>query len=236
VLGSLLLCCCSAALRHGLKGLAFVPPSSGLQLPSRDAGRREAMLLLSSAGVAAGAAPAGAIQGQATGKTENIVVRPNPKVGSPGYIFEKPAGFKRLASPVDPSGYIFRNVNDTYFSFVTRVEQRPNASTDFKPEAFIEDYRSKFLNSSGSDFKLIRGGGNPDLVDKDLGVKYYEVEYVVRTQLGFSFDSLKSLHFITTFAVNQDTVAIMNCQAPDEFWEKDGPKLRRITDTFRITS
>ena len=26
-----------------------------------------------------------------------------------------------------------------------------------------------------------------------------QVEYVVRTQLGFSFDSLKTLHFITTF-------------------------------------
>ena len=35
--------------------------------------------------------------------------------------------------------------------------------------------------------------------------EFDQVEYVVRTQLGFSFDSLKTLHFITTFAVSKDT-------------------------------
>ena len=42
-----------------------------------------------------------------------------------------------------------------------------------------------------------------------------QVEYVVRTQLGFSFDSLKTLHFITTFAVALD-------ESVEVFFDEDG--------------
>ncbi|CAE8586738.1 unnamed protein product [Polarella glacialis] len=241
LLCSLLCCTALHLLLASLSLRAFsAQPHPHSSSPEEGGGRREAVLLLSAAATTAAlssrAEPAAAMQGQNTGKTETIVVPANPKVGNKAYIFEKPAGFKRFASPIDPSGYIFRSVNDTYFTFVTRVESRPNASTDFRPEAFIDDYTSKFVNATGSSFTLVRGGGNPNRVDVGLGVQYFEIEYVVRTQLGFSFDSLRSLHFITTFAVSKDSIAILNCQAPDEMWEKDAPVLRRITESFKITS
>lgn len=164
-----------------------------------------------------------------------IQVPQNDKTGIRAYSFEKPAGFKKVVSPVDPSGYIFRSVNDTYNSFATRAEVRENASTDFKPEDFINDYRSKFVNATGSAFDLIKGGGPPNRVDEKLNVKYYEVEYVVRTQLGFSFDSLKTLHFITLFAVSKGTINVMNVQALDEKWAEDGPTLKKVIDSFVVT-
>eukprot|EP00930_Biecheleria_cincta_P073468 TRINITY_DN60756_c0_g1_i1.p1 TRINITY_DN60756_c0_g1~~TRINITY_DN60756_c0_g1_i1.p1 ORF type:complete len:257 (-),score=50.25 TRINITY_DN60756_c0_g1_i1:181-951(-) len=164
-----------------------------------------------------------------------IQVPQNDKTGIRAYAFEKPAGFKKVVNPGDPSGYVFRSVNDTYNSFATRAELRENASTDFKPEDFINDYRSKFVNATGSAFDLIKGGGPPNRVDEKLGVKYYKVEYVVRTQLGFSFDSLKTLHFITLFAVNKDSINVMNVQALDDKWAEDGPTLRKVVDSFAVT-
>merc|ERR1712061_212482 len=83
------------------------------------------------------------------------------------------------------------------YTFITRAEKRENAP-EFTPKIFIDDYRQKFVNASGSSFNLIKGSETPDRIDRDI--KYYEVEYVVRTQLGFGFDSLKSLHFLTAFA------------------------------------
>eukprot|EP00931_Biecheleriopsis_adriatica_P087929 TRINITY_DN62331_c0_g1_i1.p1 TRINITY_DN62331_c0_g1~~TRINITY_DN62331_c0_g1_i1.p1 ORF type:complete len:266 (+),score=60.39 TRINITY_DN62331_c0_g1_i1:45-800(+) len=231
---------CSAAVLL----LANRSISAGLQLlfsspqvSPPEPGRRQALLSTLAAGAAsAGAAPAGAeVQKLDTKKTEVVQAQANPKTGIRGYLFEKPAGFKRFASPVDPSGYVFRSTGDTYFTFATRSEARPNASNEFKPEDFIADYRGKFVNATGSSFDLIKGGGPPTRVDPDLGVKYYEVEYVIRTQLGFSFDSLKTLHFITTFAVSADCINIMNCQALDDKWDKDGPVMQRVTQTFTVT-
>ncbi|CAL1157975.1 unnamed protein product [Cladocopium goreaui] len=126
-------------------------------------------------------------------------------------------------------------LQDTYFTFATRAEARPNASIEFTPDDFINDYRSKFVNATGSSFNLISGGGpKPNRIDESLGVKYYEVEYVVRTQLGFSFDSLKTLHFITTFAASKDAVNIMNCQALDDKWDEDGATLRKVAESFTV--
>lgn len=163
------------------------------------------------------------------------VIRAPANKGTSPYVFEKPEGFKQYASPVDPSGYVFRSKDDSYFSFALRNEVRENATTDFKPEDFIKDYEDKFTNMTGSSFTLIKGGGAPDRVDKELGVKYYEIEYVVRTQLGFSFDSLKSLHFLTVFAVAKNNIAVLNTQAIDDTWEKTGPILRAVADSYVIT-
>eukprot|EP00439_Symbiodinium_sp_Y106_P032401 s4170_g3.t2 len=166
-------------------------------------GDSSAALVLSGAAAAASATPAQALQKFETDKEELVTAPANEKAGINGYLFTKPAGFKRLANVLDPSGYVFRNTKDTYFTFATRAEARVNASTEFKVEDFIDDYRNKFVNATGSSFALISGGGQPTRVDEGLGIKYYEVEYVVRTQLGFSFDSLKTLHFITTFGVGK---------------------------------
>lgn len=202
--------------------------------------RRQSLALLGSAVVAGGALleanpAAAAVQGTDIKNSEIIRVPAIGKAGTRSYIFEKPKGFRRLASVVDPSGFTFRNVNDTYFTFITRAEKRENA-TEFTPGLFIEDYRQKFVNATGSSFSLIKGGPSPDRIDEALGVKYYDVEYVVRTQLGFSFDTLKSLHFLTTFAATPDSLYIMNCQAADETWERDGPILQKVSQSFSVTS
>lgn len=197
-------------------------------------GRRQA-LALSGAAAAASATPAQALQKFETDKEELVTAPANEKAGINGYLFTKPAGFKRLANVLDPSGYVFRNKQDTYFTFATRAEARVNASTEFKVEDFIDDYRNKFVNATGSSFALISGGGQPTRVDEGLGIKYYEVEYVVRTQLGFSFDSLKTLHFITTFGVGKDCINIINCQSLDEKWDEDGPVLKKVTQSFTVT-
>lgn len=204
--------------------------------PARHLANRRQLLASSVAATATAAAdPAHAIT-VTTGKTEIVRAPVNPKAGTRSYLFEKPAGFKRFASPVDPSGFVFRNVNDTYLTFVTRAELRANASTDFTPQDFINEYKGKFSNSTGSSFELIKGGGAPDRVDSELGVKYYEVEYIVRTQLGFSFDSLRSLHFFTIFAAAPDSVYILNAQALDDNWATDGPVLKKVVDSFAVTS
>ena len=197
--------------------------------------RRQA-LIASGLVATQGASNAEAIQKFETDKTETVQAPAIEKNNVPGYLFQKPAGFKRLANIIDPTGFVFRNTQDTYFTFATRAEARPNASIEFTPDDFINDYRSKFVNATGSSFNLISGGGTkPNRFDESLGVKYYEVEYVVRTQLGFSFDSLKTLHFITTFAASKDAVNIMNCQALDDKWEQDGPTLRKVADSFVVT-
>jgi len=196
-------------------------------------------LLAASYAAGGGAAVFDAAPASARGKSiaqELFNVKPNPNEGSRGFVFEKPAGFRQYGNPVDPSGYLFRNVNDTYFSFVTRSESRPNASIEFTPQAFIDDYKTKFTKSTGSEFKLIKGGGTPDRIDEGLGTKYYEVEYTVRTQLGFSFDSLKTLHFLTVFAATPDSMIIVNCQAPEEKWDEDGEILRKVVSSFAVTS
>jgi hypothetical protein len=151
------------------------------------------------------------------------------------YVFVKPKGFKQFANPADPSGYIFRDTEDTYYSFITRSEEKPNANKEFTPEFFIKDYEEKFVESIGSSFKLIKGGGKPNRVDEKLGISYYEIEYIVRTQLGFAFDSLRTLHFITVIAAAPESIYICNCQAQDDTWEKNKQKLRQVADSFKIT-
>lgn len=208
----------------------FVSPKAQ---PS-ETSRRQA--LIASGLLATQGAPAQALQKFETDKDELVQAPANEKSGVPGYLFQKPAGFKRLANVIDPTGFVFRNTQDTYFTFATRAEARPNASIEFTPDDFINDYRSKFVNATGSSFNLISGGGpKPNRIDESLGVKYYEVEYVVRTQLGFSFDSLKTLHFITTFAASKDAVNIMNCQALDDKWDEDGATLRKVAESFTVT-
>jgi len=241
VLGPLLL---PAAGSQGAQQiLATVPmePPVLRHQPREMPSRRQSALLLSSA-VAGGAAVANGEPAHAqlfgqdmTYKSEIFNVKGNPKTGVRPYVFEKPPGLRRLSNAIDPSGYLFRAPNDTYFTFVTRAEVRANASTDFSPNDFIADYESKFVNASGSSFTLIRGGPKPDRVDEQLGIKYYEVEYVVRTQLGFTFDSLRSLHFLTVFAAGPESIYIVNCQAQDERWDLDGPTLKRIASSFSVT-
>lgn len=230
---------CVAALRLLGGWLAADAPADAFaaQGPPAPAQRRQTLALLGSAvsGGAAvlGARPAGAVQGTDVKKSELIQVP--ARSGYRGYMFEKPAGFKRLASVNDPSGFLFRNSNDTLFSFASRAEKRV-ADKAFTPDLFVDDYRAKFVNSSGSSFQLIKSSNAPDRFDEKLGVKYYEVEYVVRTQLSFSFDSLKSLHYLTTFASTDDCLYIMNCQAQDDFWDKQGPTLQKIAQSFTVTS
>eukprot|EP00929_Paragymnodinium_shiwhaense_P115645 TRINITY_DN84640_c0_g1_i1.p2 TRINITY_DN84640_c0_g1~~TRINITY_DN84640_c0_g1_i1.p2 ORF type:complete len:268 (-),score=79.19 TRINITY_DN84640_c0_g1_i1:104-907(-) len=228
----------AAALVAGLWACAAVigserssDSSAGLAWSAPPAQRRQLLIAAGSAGLAASvdSEPAAA---RTLGRE---VIRAPANKGTRPYMFEKPEGFRQYASPVDPSGFIFRDVNDTYFSFALRAEVSANASTEFKPENFIADYETKFTNVTGSSFTLLKGGGAPDRVDKELGIKYYEVEYVVRTQLGFSFDSLKSLHFLSVFAVAPNEVYVLNCQALDEKWETAAPILRKVADSFVLT-
>eukprot|EP00420_Gonyaulax_spinifera_P015483 CAMPEP_0197898060 /NCGR_PEP_ID=MMETSP1439-20131203/43117_1 /TAXON_ID=66791 /ORGANISM="Gonyaulax spinifera, Strain CCMP409" /LENGTH=268 /DNA_ID=CAMNT_0043518743 /DNA_START=32 /DNA_END=838 /DNA_ORIENTATION=+ len=239
--GALRLLCCAAAL-HGawqfLGSSHLGAPSTAavlepaLRQPVAPPARRQ---LLASA-IAGATAVGGVDSAHAidTKKTEVIKVPANGKSGTRGYSFEKPKGFKRFANTLDPSGFLFRNTNDTYFTFVTRAELRENASTTFKPEDFIADYKLKFANTTGSSFEVVKGGGEPNRVDAALGIKYYEVEYVVKTQLGFSFDSLRTLHFLTVFAAGPDSIYILNTQAPDEKWQADGPVLQKIAESFAV--
>eukprot|EP00933_Yihiella_yeosuensis_P055962 TRINITY_DN54940_c0_g1_i1.p1 TRINITY_DN54940_c0_g1~~TRINITY_DN54940_c0_g1_i1.p1 ORF type:complete len:282 (-),score=57.72 TRINITY_DN54940_c0_g1_i1:240-1019(-) len=244
----LLGCLCFAALYCALRHVGF--GSLWMDISSDDdnanafsvvrvpePSRREALMLSSAAVLTGGASAAEAgILNEEDISVASIFKVDKVEPGYKTYLFNRPAGFKRLVNPLDPSGYVFRNAKDSYLSFATKGELRENATTDFKPEDFIEEDRRKFGNSTGSSFILIKGGGPPDRVDTDLNVKYYEVEYAVRTQLGFSFDSLKTLHFLTVFAVSQNAINILNLQALDEKWEKQSAILRPIADSFRITS
>lgn len=245
---------CAAALRalcwhlpgNGRRGptlpaaaVAAEPSVLPQQVTGRPARRQTLLLLSSAAGGGAtvtGIEPAHAqlFAKDTTKEVEVVRASGNPKQGTRPYVFEKPAGFRRLSNPIDPSGYLYRSTNDTYFTFVTRAEARANASTEFSPNDFIADYEMKFVNATGSSFQLIKGGPTPDRVDDELGVKYYEVEYVVRTQLGFTFDSLRSLHFLTVFAAAPESIYILNCQAQDDKWETDGPTLKKVASTFSI--
>jgi len=194
--------------------------------------------VLGGAGAAlSGGAPAEAVLPQfKTSEEQYVDVPQNSKPGLRSYEFTKPAGFKRLANPIDPTGLIFRSPKDSDYAFALRAEMRQNA-TPFTPSIFIDDYRSKFVNSTGSSFLLIKGGSEePDRVDKSLGVKYYDVEYVIRTQMGFSFDSLRSLHFLTTFAATEDSLYVLNCQTKDDNWEKESAPFRQVVSTFKVTS
>lgn len=203
--------------------------------------RREAVLQLSSAlAGAASFAAAGPAEAEVviikTNEDQQIQVPAVDRQGFPSYFFFHPKNFQRYSNPVDPTAYILRKVNNPTLSFVARAENRPNCGNDFNPKVFIADYTNKFSNITGSTFTLIRGGGEPDRVDPDLNVKYYEVEYVVRTQMGLTFDSLKTLHFVTCFGVGNNSLVILNTQASDDTWDKDGPILRKVLDSFRITS
>lgn len=168
-----------------------------------------------------------------TNATEMVNIPKNFKPGLRAYEFEKPAGFRRYGNPVDPTGLVFRKPDNSYFTFIARAEKREAAKAgEFTPQIFIDDYRQKFVNASGSSFNLIKGSETPDRIDGDI--KYYVVEYVVRTQLSFGFDSLKSLHFLTTFAATPDSIYVLNCQALDDEWEMAAPTLQKVTSTFKI--
>jgi len=240
---------CCAALVHvavwlitpGKPGPEAAASAAAMQafVPSAQPNRRQ---LLASAGIAAStlaskeqAAWAGAA-GMNTKVAELIEAPRRPKDDIVPYQFQKPAGFKRLANAVDPTSFVFRSEKDSYFSVVTRSEARQNASKEFTPAGFIADYEQKFVNSTGSSFQLIRGGTTPVRIDQKLDVKYYEVEYVVRTQLGFTFDTLRSLHFTTVFAAAPQSIVIMNCCALDDKWDKDSPTLENIIKSFAVTA
>jgi len=183
--------------------------------------------------MAAGGMPAHALSIK---DAEVVRIPRNIKTGTRSYVFEKPPNFRQYSNPLDPSGRVFRNTNDTTFSFAIRIELRPNATTEFAPEIFINDYRTKFTNSSGSEFELIKGGGKPDRIDEQLGTIYYEVEYIVRTQLGFSFDSVKTLHFKTVFVAAKESLYILNIQVPQDNWIKDKPVVDKLVSSFAVTS
>merc|ERR1711974_471398 len=100
-------------------------------------------------------------------------------------------------------------------------------TAEFTPDGFVDDYKAKFVNATGSSFLLLKSSATPDRVDDKLGVKYYDVEYVVRTQLGFSFDSLRSLHFLTTFAATSDSLYIMNARHRTRRGRRTGPSSER---------
>mmetsp|Transcript_144950 Transcript_144950/g.377186 ORF Transcript_144950/g.377186 Transcript_144950/m.377186 type:complete len:273 (-) Transcript_144950:278-1096(-) len=204
----------------------------------RSSAQRRQLLIASSLGLGSvllDSKPASAVFDMKfkTNETQLVAVPENFKPGLRAYEFEKPAGFKRYGNAIDPTGLVFRKPDNSYYTFITRAEKRENA-TEFTPQIFIDDYRQKFVNASGSSFNLIKGSSEPDRVERD--VKYYEVEYVVRTQLGFGFDSLKSLHFLTTFAATPESIYVLNCQALDDDWEKAAPTLRKVASTFKVTS
>merc|ERR1712192_36972 len=162
-------------------------------------------------------------------KDEMVMVPENQRAGTKSYTFFKPKGFRRYASPVDPSGFVFRALDDQYTSYVLRSEKLEGLQEEWSPKAFIADYKAKFVNATGSSFELISADPPvPDRVDPDLGFKYWQVEYVVRTQLGFAFDSLKSLHFITTFAAGKDAVVILNSQSLDDKWDVNEVTLKKV--------
>jgi len=227
------LCCAAAyATLPAVWRACYVTPGAEPATPV--AARRQAVL----AAAAAGAALADSRPAEAFGKgtdAELIKSDANSNTGTRPYVYQKPKGFRQYASPVDPSSFIFRNSNDTYYSFISRAELKPNASTDFTPDQFIADYKSKFTNATGSSFALISATDKPFKVDKALGVKYYKIEYVVRTQLGFAFDSLRSLHFLTVFAAAPESIYILNCQDQDENWEKHKGTLGEVADSFAVT-
>jgi len=234
--------CCVVGLNVAWWGVqvAWTGPSHGSSTTSPEtlpkvAPQRRSALLLST--VAAGSvALADTRPALARGiGFEKIDVKGNAQVGLRPYVFDKPEGFRQYASPVDPSGFIFRNTNDSYYSFISRAETKPNASTDFTPAQFIADYREKFTNATGSEFTLISGGGEPFRVDNELGIKYYQIEYVVRTQLGFAFDSLRSLHFLTVFAAAPESIYILNCQDQDDNWLAHEKVLRGVAKSFAVT-
>eukprot|EP00438_Fugacium_kawagutii_P010654 Skav210573 [mRNA] locus=scaffold2317:168582:171516:+ [translate_table: standard] len=119
----------------------FVSPQAS------ETSRRQA-LVASGLLAATQGAPAQAFQKFETDKTELVQAPANEKSGVPGYLFQKPAGFKRLANVIDPTGFVFRNKEDTYFTFATRAEARPNASIEFTPDDFINDYRSNLAKKN----------------------------------------------------------------------------------------
>lgn len=206
------------------KGASFVPSLN----------RRQAAALLTSSLSASLSSPVLAFQSKLQTATKDLVRKDsNVQTGMPGYVFEKPARFKQYSNPMDPTGFVFRYLNDSDTAIATKVEKSPDASK-WTPDAFIQDYRNKFTNATGSEFALIKGGGAPTRVDAELGVKYYEVEYTVNTQMGFNFDSLRSLHFLTVFAVGPEALIVLNCQAKDVNWARDGETLRNVVATFNV--
>lgn len=224
------LCGFMVCLRHDSSPTAWTAPS-----------RRQSVLLLSGATasgavVGGGARPASARSSSQLTKSneeEFIEVPENPSTGRRPYAFTKPAGFKQLASPIDPTSLVFRNKEDGQFSFVSRYEFSPNASTTFTPQAFINDYENKFTNATGSTFTLIKGGGPPE--KQELDAVYYTVEYTVKTQLGFTFDTLRTLHFITAFAVIENGFYLLNFQVPEEKWEGEKSKIKKVIESFKVT-
>merc|ERR1711908_192265 len=105
------------------------------------------------------------------------------------------------------------NISDVKFTISTTVDA--NASAVFTPEFFINDYNTKYGNSTGSSFKLLKGDGPPAREDPALKLKYYNFDFVVTKQTDFGFDSIKTLHFYTTIAVAPESIYILNCQSPE---------------------
>ena len=58
--------------------------------------------------------------------------------------------------PLDGAGFLhFFVAKDTYFTFATRAEARPNASIEFTPDDFINDYRSILASGWDADFTFL---------------------------------------------------------------------------------
>mmetsp|Transcript_62955 Transcript_62955/g.149991 ORF Transcript_62955/g.149991 Transcript_62955/m.149991 type:complete len:272 (+) Transcript_62955:66-881(+) len=227
----------AAALRQSI--LAAEAGDAGSSQQAFAVPRRQAILAasLASAGavanVAVPAAEAEPIAGKIKIDEAKVLDVPyNPKSGARGYSFLKPAGFRRLANVVDPTAYLFKNADNGEFQFVARADKLAEGKS-WSVQTFVDDYSKMFVSSTGSSFAVLKGGGPPDRVVGD--VEYYEVEYIVRTQTGFTFDSLKTLHFLTVFAKTSDGyVHTLNMQARDDDWETAAPILREVAASYTL--
>lgn len=197
-------------------------------------------MLLGSGG-SAEAINTGKASGQGIKKYEENVaaqhfrVEANPRLKNLAYEWDKPEGFKRLTNVGNPGSYVFRNVGEKDFAISVVVEKDAGADMVFTPKNFVDDYKSKFTNATGSSVKFIREGLEPVRIDSETNTKYYQVEYVVRTQLGFTFDTLRSLHFITVFGAGKDCMYVFNAQAPDEYWSGvNSTTLEAAANSFKV--
>lgn len=200
----------------------------------RTVARRPALLLSTAA--ACGAATAhGDVASAEDVASDWQIVRTRGSKGLREYAFEQPPGFERKINAADPSGQLLRFKEMAEVAVLSRAEFRPNASKEFTPKAFIAEYKKKYNTETGAEFAVLKGeDAQPTRIDDTLGTIYYQVEYTVRSQMGFTSDTIRTDHFITTFVCAPDSFYFLNCVAPDAEWEKYGPMLRRVSDSFAI--
>lgn len=225
-------------MRSSSAGTATVPPPvSPFASPDAPSLRRRAVVGLPiAAGVAGAVLDASSANAfTKTSKEEIFNVPGNERLGFRPFLFTKPNKFRQFVNVLDPQGYVFKNTNVSDVKFTISATADANASAIFTPEFFINDYNTKYSNATGSSFKLLKGDGPPAREDAALKLKYYNFEYVVTKQTDFGFDSLKTLHFYTTFIVAPDSLYILNCQSPEDKWDTYQPVLKGIVDSFTVT-